>query len=257
MLADRNPSQILKAIFGTQHYVALMGMLKVYPDFVDNLKRYLTNSGEYPYEIRLRTPTGMVAPKLDSQHDLRTVNEIFCREDYPAHSEIRTVVDIGSNIGISALYFLTRNRVSECYLFEPDERNTARLKSNLAAYEGRYHLAEKAIANKAGMVQFGIESTGRYGGIGVATGRQITVECLEINGVLEKILESHDFIDVLKLDTEGVEISTVEAIKPDLLKRIKRIYMEAEPTKSLHPELFSQKQYGSVCQLTRLGTEAR
>jgi len=254
MLADRNVTQIFKALFGPQHYVALREMVKVYPDFLGNLKRYLTGGGEYPYNIRLRTPTGMVAPKLDSQHDLRTVNEVFCRRDYPADNAIRTVVDIGSNIGISALFFLTRNNLSECYLFEPDERNTARLKHNLAAYDGRYHLTEKAISNEAGTVQFGIEPTGRYGGIGVATARQITVECLEINSVLRDVLKAHDFIDILKLDTEGVEIRTVEAIEPDILKRIKNIYMEAEPKRPLHREFFRQKQYGSVCQLANLNS---
>jgi len=44
--------------------------------------------------------------------------EIFCRLDYLAKTDIKVVVDIGSNIGISALYFLSRNKQAKCYLFE-------------------------------------------------------------------------------------------------------------------------------------------
>ena len=57
----------------------------------------------------MRTPAGVVAPTLHSSHDMFTVNEVFCREDYACGPGIRTVVDVGSNIGISALYFLTRD----------------------------------------------------------------------------------------------------------------------------------------------------
>src|SRR6266851_5523939 len=50
---------------------------------------------------------------------------------------------------------------------------------------GRYTLEQAAVADRAGTVAFGVESTGRYGGIGVATAEAIEVRCLEINEVLE------------------------------------------------------------------------
>jgi len=122
MLGNRSIKQVLKAITGKQHYIALFNMAKNYPDFLNNTIRYLTTTGFYPYDIEIRTPTGIVKPKIYSSHDMLTVNEIFCRLDYKADKNINIVVDLGSNIGISALYFLSRNNESRCYLYEPDKK---------------------------------------------------------------------------------------------------------------------------------------
>ncbi len=249
MMGNRNAKQIFTAVLGKQHYVALFNMVKNYPASWQNISRYLTGAGQYPYDIEVKTPLGMISPRLYSHHDLLTVNEIFCRHDYFADEYIRTVVDLGSNIGISALYFLTRNKQSRCYLYEPDKRNIAKLRKNLAGFEERYELAAKAVSHESGQVDFGIESIGRYGGIGQKTGETIKVECLDINDVLEAILNKAATIDILKIDTEGVEIKTVQAIQAKFLNRIKKIYIEAKPADQLHPDLFWQKQYGSVCQL--------
>jgi FkbM family methyltransferase len=251
MLGNRNLKQILRAVTAKQHYIALMNMTKIYPRFWNNLVRYLTGRGHYPYVIEINTPVGMISPCLYSHHDLLTVNEIFCRNDYLADKNIKTVVDFGSNIGISALYFVTRNYQSKCYLYEPDGRNIARLRKNLAGFEERYFLFEKAVSYESGRLEFGLEPTGRYGGIGIKTDQMITVDCLNVNDVISEILDREGAIDILKIDTEGVEVRTVEAIDPKLAKGIAKIYLEARPDHRLHPALFSQEQYGCVCRLTR------
>ena len=250
MLGGRDVIHIIRSIFERHHYVALVNSMKVYPDFIENLSRYLTHRGHYPYDIKVRTPLGVIAPTLYSHHDIHTVNEIFCRLDYVADETIRTVVDIGSNIGISALYFLTRHKESKCFLYEPDARNTSKLKKNLAGFEQRYHLVDAAVSYESGQVVFGIEPTGRYGGIGAQTGKTIKVNCLHINDVIGEVLERVKLIDVLKIDTEGVEERTVEAIDPKLARRIKTIFLEARVSRDLHPDLFRQRQYGWICQMT-------
>ena len=251
MLGNRRLKQVLKAIIEKQNYTVLINMRKYYPDFLKNAFRYITASGTYPYDISIKTPTGIIKPRLYSHHDLLTVNEIFCRLDYPADGNIKVVVDIGSNIGISALYFLTRNNKSKCYLYEPDKRNIEKLKLNLSDFSGRYILYDKAVSFESGQLEFGIEPTGRYGGLGINTKEKIIVDCLEINDIIGSVLDKEDYIDILKIDTEGVEIKTVEAIERSLLKRIKKIYLEAKPERQLHPDTFKQRQYGSVCQLEK------
>jgi FkbM family methyltransferase len=192
----------------------------------------------------------MISPNLYSHHDLLTVNEIFCRNDYFADESIKIVVDFGSNIGISALYFVTRNLQSKCYLYEPDKRNVEKLRENMSGFEGRYTIFEKAVSYESGRLEFGIEATGRYGGIGVQTGQTIIVDCLNVNDVISEILDREGVIDILKIDTEGVEVRTVEAIEPELAKGIRRIFLEARPEHGLHSALFVQEQYGPVCRLT-------
>lgn len=250
MIGYRSWPTIIRAILERQHYVALMNMVRYYPDFWDNFIRYLAGSGNYPYDIDIRTPAGTIAPRLYSYHDLLTVNEVFCRHDYFADESLNVVVDLGSNIGITALYFLTRNSVARCYLFEPDTRNIEKLAQNLTNFSGRYFLFEKAVSYEEGRMQFSIESSGRYGSLINPSGQLVTVDCLSINQVLSEILAKEESIDILKIDTEGVEIKTVEAIDHTLIKKIKKIYIEAKPDRVLYPDLFSQVQYGSVCRLT-------
>ncbi len=166
-----------------------------------------------------------------------TVTEVFCRLDYEAPPEVRVVVDLGSNIGISALYFMTRNPDVRCHLYEPVARNVARLRENLVGFEDRYRLTEAAVWDRDGTVEFGVEPTGRYGGIGVA-GETIEVPCLSINRVLDSVLEHVPAIDLLKIDTEGAELTTVGAIRDDLLARIGLIYLETMERPSVHVDRF-------------------
>lgn len=251
MLGRRSPKRILAALGGRQHYVALGNMVRTYPRFGASLWRYLSGRGSYPYQPVVRTPRGPCRPTLYGHHDLLTLNEIFCRKDYSAGPALKTVLDLGSNIGLSALYFLTRNDDSRCYLYEPDQRNIGKLKKNLAGFEARYELRESAVADRQGEVTFGIESTGRYGGIDRDLGESIRVPCLHVNDVLKQVLAQAEQIDILKIDTEGVEEATVRAIDPALLPRIAAIYLEAAPDSALWPDVYRQCQYGSVCRLIR------
>lgn len=66
------------------------------------------------------------------------------------------IIDVGSNIGVSALYVLTRNAESRCYLFEPDPQNIPRLHHNLGAFESRCTVSYDAVAERSGVVEFGV-----------------------------------------------------------------------------------------------------
>jgi FkbM family methyltransferase len=169
----------------------------------------------------VRTPAGIVAPTLFRHHDMWRMNEVFCRQDYGAYRSANVVVDIGSNIGISALFLLTRNASSRCWLFEPVPRNVERLRANLAGLENRYELRDAAVAEQEVRVPFGVEESGRYGGIEVATERSIEVDCVGINQGLEEVLGTHPIVDVLKIDTEGTELSSVRGIQRELLRQVR------------------------------------
>lgn len=224
-------------------------MVRYYPEFWENLRRYLTAAGEYPYRPRVRTPTGEIGVTLYTHHDMLTLNEIFCREDYRVQNNIKVIVDIGSNIGLSALYFLTRNSESFCHLYEPNPENAEKLIRSLADFSGRFNLERNAVADFDGTATFGVEPTGRYGGLSVETGQSIEVRCLHINAVIEKVLEQHSSIDVLKIDTEGTELDIVQAIDPRFHARIFLILAESVPNRPLLAGAYRQFQYGSVCRL--------
>jgi FkbM family methyltransferase len=184
-------------------------------------------NGSYPTDLNLSTPTGIVTLTLHSWHDARTIHEIFLAEDYRIDGKPNIIVDFGSNIGISAAYFLTRNSSNRIYLFEPVPKNMERLKQNLAPFSERYVSNEKAVGTDNGVVRFGIEDSGRYGGIGLDTGAEIEVGCVDSNMALQDVLNTHGKIDVLKIDVETMEHAIVNRLPRDLAEHVDLILVEA------------------------------
>lgn len=246
-IGGRTLGTISKAVFGYQHYKALWMMMRVYQHPLQILYRYLFSRGAYPFSVRVKTPLGGMSITLYSHHDLLTVNEIFCRLDYSAPLNVSSVVDFGSNIGISALYFLTRNSTCRVKLFEPLPSNIEKLRKTLQGFEKRYSLETVAIGVTDGEVEFGYEPSGRYGGIGKTTLSTLRVPCRDINSVIRDLTHSPDFnsVDILKIDIEGYETAVIRAISPELLPRIQAIFAEVEgPAPDLKG--FTKKRYGSV-----------
>jgi FkbM family methyltransferase len=250
MLGGRSPAFVLRQAGEPENYRALWRMLRTAVHPLDFALRYFLGRGPYPASCPVRTPAGVIAPTVFTHHDVITVNEIFCRVDYRLPAGARTVVDIGSNIGISALYFLTRSPSVRCHLFEPDPRNVRRLRENLAAYGERFVLTEAAVADRAGRVSFGREPSGRYGGIDSETADEIEVDCLHIDDVLRDVLELEGRLDMLKIDTEGLENRTVEAISPDLLARVGVICFETRAPVNPAPERFELRYATDTARLT-------
>jgi FkbM family methyltransferase len=124
------------------------------------------------------------------------------------------VVDFGSNIGISALYFVPQQPGTYVYCYEPLPRNIERLRKRLAHYQGQYERAEIAVGESDGTVRFGWEPTGRYGGVGRDTGRSIDVQWRDSDTILNEIVAKHGHIDLLKADIEGSRRRSPNASRP-------------------------------------------
>jgi FkbM family methyltransferase len=255
-IGNRNLGQFLKAITGKQYYVAFLNMARICPDFLDVFVRYFLGKGEYPYVVKLRTPLGIVSPTLFFYYDMLTVNEIFFRLDYGTDNEKKVFVDFGSNIGISALYFLTRNKESKGYLFEPVLENTKKLTDNLKNYSDRYVLSEVAVSNENGIKKFGTDKFGRCGGLLREADNYINVKCVDVNDVLKDILTKEGGIDILKIDTEGNELEIINAIEESVLPKIKVIFFEVDYTVKLAddfkilPNYYNQVRSGNTIKLT-------
>ena len=254
MGTDRTLGQLAGAIVRPRHYRALAGMLLAYDHPFEGLSRYLLGWGTYPVSFGIRTPLGRIRPTLYSFHDMLTLNEIFCRGDYRCGPDIHTVVDFGSNIGLSALYFLTRTPDARCYLFEPLPMNIERLRRNLAGFEERFCLQETAVGLQDGEVSFGCEPTGVYGGIGMEKDQLIKdvirVPCRSANDVLREVLRERGSIDLLKIDIQCLENEVLRAIPEDLLRGIRRVFIEQRYVTNPLP-LYSFYQYGSVARFER------
>ncbi|MDQ3394474.1 MAG: FkbM family methyltransferase [Bacteroidota bacterium] len=246
-IGNRNFSTLFSSVFEARHYKALFKMIRVYPDFLHCCIRYFFGNGSYPYVIQVRTPTGLKEITLYSYDDLLTVNEIFCRGDYYVSNDVAFVCDIGSNIGISALYFLTRNHYSYVNLFEPLPQNIERLEKNLYGYEDRYKLHDCAVGTENRNVEFYYEETGRYGGIDLkGMKNKISVQCKEINDTISEMIKECGSIDVLKLDVEGMELPIIQAIHENNIIKIKNIFAETDAPSFQLSNFFLQRQYGPI-----------
>ena len=190
-VGDRELGVVLSALFEKRHYTAARNMLQRYHHPAEVFGRYLLGRGNYPAGIVIRTPTGPLTLTAYSHHDILTINEIFCRLDYPMTAQDRVIVDFGSNIGVSAAYFLTSAPNSFVYLYEPLQSNIDHLRDNLRPFEGRYALYEIAVGEADGEVEFGWEDTGRYGGVGLKTGKYVSVTFRDSNKILEEIVTRH------------------------------------------------------------------
>lgn len=226
----RDVAKILHAPFERRHYRAAVNIAYVFPRPLTTVARYLTNRGTYPWTVNLTTPIGHVPVTMYTSHDLLTVNEIFARKDYGDGVDVEIVVDFGSNIGISALYFLTRRTTSRVYCFEPDPRNADRLRHNLAGFEDRYVLSEAAVAVEGGRATFMREDTGRYGHL-LNVGDEQNTNPLEVDVVaavdaLDEVIDREGRIDLLKIDTEGNEEAIVAVIPPNTMVKICHVYYE-------------------------------
>lgn len=248
-LAGRGAAQLFRALRDPVHYRALIAMRQNYPDFRGSLARYLLGRGSYPCHWRVRTPQGEISPRLWSYDDFLTLNEIFCREDYQTPVAPSVVVDIGSNIGLSALYFLTRSETSYCFLYEPVPQNIERLRVNLSDFETRYTVDECAVTTRDGTYDFATEPTGRYGKIGGAGGTHISVRGRSLTAVLDEVLASTPFIDVLKLDVEDSEVVLAQSLQPRHLRRIRWLIYE-DPRATWTPP--GWYQHSRSCNVHRL-----
>jgi FkbM family methyltransferase len=226
------------------NYRALAGSLRVYEQPLGTMRSYFLGDGAYPEVIGVRTPLGRREVTAFGSHDVITIHEVFCRRDYRCAAPPRVVLDVGSNIGVSALYFLTRSPATRCVLYEPVPTNVGRLRSNLLGLESRFEVHTAAVAPTAGTCHFLVEDTGRYGHLVGEDDteealRTIEVDVRDVNDVVERTLSDHGRIDLLKLDTEGLELDTVRAISPELLPRIGQIAIEwfgtTEPLADFHP----------------------
>ncbi len=190
-IGSRDLRTVGRALTQPQHYVALKNILRLYDRPLTRLYQYLFQTGSYPQIIKIKSPISCSILNLQAYtpHDLLTINEIFCRLDYKANDSAKTIVDLGSNIGISAAYFLSECPKAYLYLFEPFPDNIEKLRLNLKPFEGRYSIEQKAVGIEAGKQQFGWEPTGRYGGVGRQTGSYITVNCLDSNVLLENLID--------------------------------------------------------------------
>ena len=156
------------------------------------------------------------------------------RESGMRVEDVKTVVDIGANAGISAVYFAASFPRAEVHAFEPDPGNCELLRMNAAA-SGRIHVHAFALGPRDGeLTLYDSDDAANSGGFSAHTlgvnstcGKKVPMRhagrCFAELGIRS--------VDVLKIDTEGAEWDILTAVGPALLGEVRVIMGELHGTR--------------------------
>jgi FkbM family methyltransferase len=250
-IGRRSPAVFLRRITDPNNYAALAGIFRVHVHPLRAVLDEIFSSGTYPRSVTFRTPIGKAEARLHSPSDLSTLNLIFCRGDYYAPDGIRTVLDIGSNIGLSALFWLTRNREAMVHGYEPAPISYGRLEENLRLFRDRVVLHQAAVSDFKGMARLGIEASGVNSSLDLVAPESVECPVVHINDALESVLRGRGTLDVLKVDSEGHELRTLKAIAPEFWPRIRCLNVDVPGAAAVVPSGFHHRHVSSAEQFWR------
>ena len=143
-------------------------------------------------------------------------------KEFPlAHEAVKTVLDIGANVGVTALYFSQIFPNARIYAFEPAPDNFAVLAKNVANC-GRIRAFNFALgAADATLELYASDNPINFGGYslhaaGSDTAKKISIPVKSVASVLKDLAIGN--LDVIKIDTEGAEWDILTAFPDDVLR---------------------------------------
>ena len=162
---------------------------------------------------------------LEGPDSLGLAYDVFFGQEY-AHLPVcgKTVVDVGANIGDTAIYFCMQG-ASRVIAFEPYPYSFRLAKKNIRknGFQRRVQLLEAAVGAKNSRIRLDGASKS-FGGSQVAPSKNGKwVKVANLGGVLAKI-RGQDA--VLKLDCEGAEYSIILPAQTRELRRFSHIILE-------------------------------
>lgn len=153
---------------------------------------------------------------------LSTYEELFVNKIYKFNTEEKEpiIIDIGSNTGLSILYFKNLYPNAKIVAYEADNRIFTYLKKNVGELDN-VELINMAVWDKNTILQF--DSEGADGGRITDEGTHKKIEVVAVDA--KTILDKYDRIDFLKIDIEGAERIVLPRIS-DLLYKVNTLFIE-------------------------------
>ena len=243
-IGKRNIYEVLKQIISLNILNIIKRFFLVHERPIGAMINEFFSLGKYPKIIKVMNKYKI---KLFSLDDFSTLNLIFCREDYFKPKDIKTVIDIGSNIGISTLYWWIDNPRCKIYSFEPSSKNFIRQKLNIKNFKKNIIFKKIGISNKNEIVKLYISKSGVNDSKNKINNAEYEMaKLVNINSILDKILIKSKCIDVLKIDVEGMEKIIIKSIRKKYFNKIKVINIEGKNYNHLIPKFFTFSFRGSA-----------
>lgn len=157
-------------------------------------------------------------------------------------SDHPVILDCGSNIGLSIIYFKQQYPEAIIYGFEPDVNIYEILLANVNNFNLKnVEIINSAVWTKKGFIEFNPE--------GSLAGSIVTKNSTEFNSYKVSTINLRDYvenskIDFLKLDIEGAEYEVLNSIS-DLLMNVENLFVE-------YHSIFGQEQkLGDILQIIK------
>ena len=193
-------------------------------------------SGEHTLHPRQTVYPLLLRP---NSSDVNVFSQVFVETEYaPLNhlTEVRLIIDLGANIGLSSAYFLNMFPDASVIAVEPDPANFALLKRNMKPYGSRVKAIHAGIWSHPARLTI---NDAPY-----RDGRAWTKQVVECDAITKDYIHGvdiptllkcsgHDEISLLKIDIEGAE-AVIFATNYSWITRVGAIAIE------LHDDLFSE-----------------
>jgi FkbM family methyltransferase len=169
---------------------------------------------KFSIQARLGTSKSTAITLSDNGLDICTFLEIFGSNHLNplthGASNPRVIYDIGSNVGISTLYFSLIFPDSTIYAFEPEPGNYETASRNLESRPNVF-LSKRAIAEQIGTMAFECGADTRGGKLVENDGsNRIATQSVQVTTIKSLIDEENTPIpDFIKIDVEGAELAVL------------------------------------------------
>lgn len=143
--------------------------------------------------------------------DFAVFRQVFLEQQYnlPIVRHAEYIIDAGANIGLSSVYFLSRNKNVRIVAIEPDPENYAVAQENIAPFGDRCCLIHGALWSHSGTLAIsrGSFRDGRHWATQTIPNVRDSDEIVRAYTMNEIIAEAgFPNIDLLKMDIEGAEL---------------------------------------------------
>jgi FkbM family methyltransferase len=161
--------------------------------------------------------------------------EVFRDHNYRRHitePHRGTIVDIGANIGVVTLDWMTRLPEVRVHAYEPHPATFAMLRANIEAngFEPRVVAYPEAVGGHTGLVALraggpSMQTTAYGAGTTDRALEEFSVPMVSLDTVIERCI-GDDPIALVKIDSEGAEAEILEGAHPETLKKIRQFVIE-------------------------------
>ena len=194
-----------------------------------SLHNLLSSSGNEPVPVRIRALAGDEVWIRPGSSDRMVVMDTFLRRLHlpPRGADVRTIIDLGGNTGLTARHLAHRYPEAEILCVEMDAGNAGLARRNLAPVGDRARVLEAAAWKASGFVSYSLSPGAEWAASIESRGDRHAVAMS-----LDEITRGFTRVDFLKMDVEGSEADLLGAPGP-WIQKVRDIKVEVHEPYSI------------------------